>query len=300
VIVAGTTDTQLLMVRYTPTGDLSPAWPATFIQPQGTRGFVPPSGSISNSTPALLKRDPSGNLLLAGTSSSVATGQDIVIAKFNASGAFQWGSEYVRTSSGNDIAYDLAVGPTGHAYVTGESEDVGNSQYEMVVLRFNQGTGAMGWVNRSTGAGAGRSVKVNSNDSVFVGGLHIPTNTMSIWKYNAAGNLATTNWPAVGGNPGGVRRIGGVVGDRGDDLALTAAGELYLTGRTWDAGVQKLTTWKLDAANGTTDWIERATVASNDSRGDAIKVGPGGHVIAAGRSRTAAGQDLLFVVRYIP
>jgi hypothetical protein len=299
VIVAGASETRFIMARYTPAGDPSPAWPP-FIEEQGIRVFVPPGGSVSTNSPTLLKQDSSGNLLLAGTSFSVATGTDIVIAKFNDFGVFQWSSGYVRNSSGHDVANDLAVGPTGHAYVTGLSEDVANNRYEMAVVRFNQGNGSMGWVNRSTGAASGQSVKVNASDVVFVAGSHGSTNTMSIWKYNAAGNLATSSWPAAGGNPAGVRRLGGVVGDGGDDLALTAAGELYFTGRTWDAGVQKLTTWKLDAVNGTTDWIERATVASNNSRGDAIKVGPGGHVIATGRSRTASAEDLLFVVRYIP
>jgi hypothetical protein len=301
VVISGATGGAMLMVQLDASGNPSASWPDVG-NGQGFRVYAPAGGVVDITAPVLVKRDATSNYNLAGTGVFNTTGIDYICTKFTSGGALLWDSKYSPNNGGTDRVSDLQVDGTGHCYVTGESFDVPNSQFEMATVRFNQGAGAIGWVNRSTGAGGGRRVAVGPGGATYVAGFNSTNNTLTVWKYNSTGNPATGSWPAAGGNPAGVRRIGGIAGDQGEDIWLTPAGDLYVTGKIWDLGIQKMTTWKLDAANGTTGWIERFGAAGTESSGLAVKSGTSfTDVIGTGFIRTAGGgPDSLVVIRYTP
>jgi hypothetical protein len=293
-LVSGASETELIMASYDTSGNF------------GIIGaYSPPGGVVDITAPVIMNRDLASpnEYHLAGTGISGSTGLDFIVAKFNAFGSLLWGAKYSPNHFGTDRLSDMAVDEDGHCFVTGESFDLNNNQIEMAVVRFNNGTGAIGWSARSGGAGGGRKVAIISGGATFVAGYGATNNTMSVWKYNTSGNLATTSWPAAGGNPAGVRRLGGTPGDQAEDVFLTA-GKLYVTGKVSDGGIQKMTTWKLDASNGNTNWIERFGTFGNETSGVAVK---GGGILSpdllfgVGFTRsTSGGPDSLTVIRYAP
>jgi hypothetical protein len=299
VYVSGTDNFSLMMVRFDPTGNRSAFWPDIGFGP-GIRMYLPPGGVDLNS-PAILKTDSSGNLYLAGTGVAGSLGLDYIATKFNAAGTLLWDSSYSTGSAGTDRVFDMTLDANGNCFVTGESFDVPNSQTEMAVVRFNTGGGGTAWATRTTGAASGRRVLVapGAGGAVYVAGKSDTNNTMNVWRYNSAGAPATGAWPAAGGSPAGVRRLGGIIGDQGEDILLDN-GQLYVTGKVWDSGVQKMTTWNINATNGNTGWIERFGAVGAETSGVAIKI-LGSTLIGAGFTRsTGGGPDSQVVIQYTP
>jgi hypothetical protein len=297
VVVSGTSDTQLFMVLYNSGGSPSTSWP-DIGDGTGVRTYTPAGGVVDLDAPAIVQTD-SGNYYLAGTGVAGALGLDYIAAKFDSTGTFLWGSDYSTNFSGTDRVSDMTVDSSGNCFVTGESFDVPNSQNEMALVRFNNSGGGTAWSARSTGEAVGRKVVVGPGGSVYVAGKSVTNATMNVWKFTSAGAPSTTTWPASGGSPAGVRRLGGAAGDQGEDILLDN-GQLYVIGKIIN-GTSYMTTWNIDAANGTTGWIEYFGTAGMTTSGVAIKI-LGGFLIGTGftHPNPGGGPDSLVVMRYIP
>jgi hypothetical protein len=302
VVISGASNSQMLMALYDASGNLSASWPDVG-NGQGIRAYAPAGGVVDITAPVLVKRDtvfPTGNYNLAGTGVFNTTNLDYICVKFTPGGTLLWDSKYSPNSFGVDRVSDLAVDGNGHCFLTGESEDVANSRFEMATVRFNNGAGGIGWSARTSNTAAGRKLAIISGGATFVAGFQGSTNTMIVWKYNSTGALATGSWVAAGGQPAGARRLGGIPGDQAEDIWINGT-SLYVTGKVWDAGIQKMTTWKLNSSNGATNWIERFGIAGTENSGVAMKVGGFSTAIATGFTRPAGGGPAsLVVIRYVP
>lgn len=179
--------------------------------------------------PSGLAVDPEGNVYVAGTSGMSDSGQDIILIKYNASGAWQWMKSY--TSSGNypEDAQDIFVDNGGHAFVTGSTNVSGTNKY--ITLKYSP-TGEREWAAKfGYGYGGGAySVDVDGSGYVYVtGDVHSPKSSYDIVtvKYNAKGKKL---WSVVYSSASEHSF------DNGRVVALDPSGAVIVAGDSMDAG----------------------------------------------------------------
>jgi hypothetical protein len=304
MVISGASDTLLMMAAFDSSGNPSASW-ASVGYGLGIRAFAPSGGVVDITAPVLVKKVPgslTGNYTLAGTGVFNTTGLDYIVTNWTPAGSLAWLTKYSPANNATDRLFDLQVDANGHSYVTGESFDLAANRFEMATLRLNAANGARAWGARTNYRSGGMKIALTGTFTV-VAGYDANLNTMNVWKYNATGGLASLSWPAGGGQPGGFRRLGGTVGDAAEDIWIDG-NFVYATGKVWDGGVHKMTTWQLNTTNGNTNWIERFGTFPTDSSGMAIKSSGGGlfgTVIGTGIVHpTGGGPDSLVVIRYTP
>lgn len=201
--------------------------------------------------------DPLGNVYVIGdfksptlsfgtvtlTNSSNNFTSDVFIAKYDSTGILMWAISV--GSSNNESGTDIASDTQGNIYITGSFSSNSILLGSHLLFNFNNGnlflakldpSGNVQWAKSSNGYSVGNKVKVDNNGNVYItgnfssspltiGSVSITFNTpinfqadLFLFKFNSSGN-------AVWG-----KSVGGQNGDAGTDLALNAAGEIYLTG----------------------------------------------------------------------
>lgn len=267
-----------------------------------------------------------------GVSSLTATGPfDIFLAKFDATGSFQWAHSFggPTVDFGYGIATDAAdnVIITGYFLVSADFDPSVNTAMltsmsgspDAFVAKYNS-SGAYLWamnLGSGTSQDQGNAVAVDDQDNIFVSGFFggttdfdPSTNTanitsagasdMFIAKYTAAGNYV---W-AIGG--------GGSAGDAGEDVHLDAQGNVYLTGTFQgtaqfdpggtapslvSAGNKDVFVAKY-SNNGTFRW-SLATGGTALDEGTSITTDTLGHVFTTGSFEGSAGFDPINTVNTI-
>ena len=84
-----------------------------------------------------------------------------------------------------------------------------------------------------------------------------------------------------------------------EDIALDAAGNIYVTGTSYENGTENDMTTIKYSGTGATAWIR--SFATNDSdRGAALAVGPTGNIYVTGRTLTTTADYNFITVKYDP
>ena len=215
--IAGWTDSgnagsyDILIAKYNTSGVIQ--WQRTL----GGTGF---EYSSVNANQAAV--DSSGNVYVSGTGNAAGAGSyDLVIAKYNTSGAIQWQRTLGGTSS--DQNGGVAVDSSGNVYITGNTNSLGAGGYDAVIAKYNS-SGNIQWQRTLGGSNAeyGYGIAVDSSGNVYVSGK---TNTsgaggydMLIAKYNSSG---TIQWQ---------RTLGGTSSDQGNSIEVDSSGNVYVVG----------------------------------------------------------------------
>jgi len=87
--------------------------------------------------------DGMGFAYVTGYSAGVSSLNDYVTIKYSGTGDSLWVKRYNNSESGDDIASDIKVGPSGSVYVTGWSRDSG-IRYDFLTVKYS-GAGAHLW-----------------------------------------------------------------------------------------------------------------------------------------------------------
>ncbi len=232
--------------------------------------------------------DSSGNVYIAGhTASQGAGGNDVLIAKYDTSGAIQWQRSLGKGTG--DTGYGIAVDASGNVYVTGYTDPSTAGNYDVLIAKYNT-SGTIQWQRRlgnSTSTEFGRGIAVDSSGNVYVTGDVISTDGTNrealITKYNTSG---TIQWQ---------RSLGGATGDYGYGIAVDSSGNVYIAGYTASqgAGGNDVLIAKYNTS-GTIQW-QRSLGGSGTDRGQAIAVDSSGNVYVTGytASQGAGGNDVL-------
>jgi uncharacterized delta-60 repeat protein len=171
-----------------------------------------------------LKVDNSGNVYVAGRSDGTTSGQDMVVVKYNSSGAQQWAKRYNGTANGNDAAWSIDVDASGNVFVSGQSVGIGTNN-DFVVIKYNT-VGDQQWLERynSSGDDASRVVEVDASGNVYSTGYCTYNNNYDYltMKLNTDGNVL---WAT---------RFNGSanLADLASAMALDSYGNVYVTGRS--------------------------------------------------------------------
>ena len=137
--------------------------------------------------------------------------------------SFKWIASYNGPANGNDELNDLAVDPAGNVFVTGLSETT-NSAADYLTIKYTA-TGLPLWTNRYNGPGNGldaaQSLAVDDAGNAYITGQSLGGNF----------DYATLKY-APDGTPDWTARLlpTGAFDDDADDVAVDAAGNVYVTG----------------------------------------------------------------------
>jgi hypothetical protein len=234
-------------------------------------------------------------------------GQDIFVAKYNSTGALQWVQLAGGNSASQDVGRGVGVDTNGNVYATGGfyspaafgSFNMTTSAYEEFFLAKYNSTGAVQWVQQSTGGygvygsgltvdGAGNCYAVGFNNS---GGgaantfgstnLLIPGYGAFLIKYD---NTGAVKWAQL------MSGSGGEVYATKD--AVDAAGNVYVTGcfignltigASYVVGAASTKNMFIAKFNtsGALTWVQSATGGGNLG-GSGVAVDQSGNVYVAG------------------
>lgn len=238
--------------------------------------------------------DESLNVYVTGRSWDWTTKSDIVTIKYNNQGEEQWVKRYNGPANDEDQAYALAVSPQGDIYVGGYRTATG-SHWDCCLIKYNS-AGELLWVSTYNGPG-------NSNDLIqslaidnlgncyatgYSGGLNTGLDIVTI-KYNPAGE---TVW---------VRRYDGPSHDydRGTDIAINQAGEVWVTGYSLDSiSQQDCVTIKYDAS-GELQWLARYNGPVNGyDLANALVLDADNNVYITGISADSNGYYDIITIKY--
>jgi uncharacterized delta-60 repeat protein len=235
---------------------------------------------------AAVVADGRGNIYVVGSSLPDAAHnyrQDIVLIKYDLNGNQVWVREFDERDDatvGGDIANSVALDPDGNILVAGSSFLSGTPSRNTIVLKYDP-AGTLLWKARAGGMGASR-VATDAAGNVYA--ISVTSSTASaadylILKISPTGSVL---WERRYNGPGNYR-------DQPYGLAVTAAGDVVVTGESWggatgyDVATLSLTT------DGAVRWIRRYNnrTANSTDGGTDVALGPNGEVYVGGMTSTA-------------
>jgi len=237
---------------------------------------------------------------------------DIYLAKYNATGTFQW----VKTAGSvfGDYAHALSVDADGNCYITGEFEMDANfdsttlstwGSNDIFVAKYNT-NGDLLWARRAGGTRSDQGLAISvSNGNVYIAGKFKDTcffetsnitlisngdDDFFVAKYDTDGNLA---WATSGGSPDEDETFG---------IATDNSGNSYITGHFYSTtnissatltsdGLGDIFIAKYDNS-GNLQWAKRAG-GEFDDEGNSVAVDNSGLIYVTGRFRVNSNFDHL-------
>jgi len=221
--------------------------------------------------------DKNGNVFVAGSTNSSATGQDFLLAKYSAKGFNSWtkvishSTTALNGATGSEVARAVDTDSTNSVWVGGEAYLAGGARvaplYKFNALGVQQVAITIGGTTGSSAAGI-NALTVLDDDSVLVAGYKNDTGATTgfVNKYDSAGTLLWSKSVA------GTDTING--------WTLDANGAIFVTGRSTVAGNTDLYTAKLGPDGGTT-WLTKYSTDKTDI-GLKVALDSAGNVITLG------------------
>jgi uncharacterized delta-60 repeat protein len=172
--------------------------------------------------------DSSANVYITGyTASSGAGSNDVLIAKYDTSGAIQW----QRTLGGtnNDQGFSISIDNSGNVYVAGQTSSSGAVVQDVLITKYNT-SGTIQWQRTLGGAAAdfGRGIALDNSGNVYIVGQTSSSGAGSIdviiTKYNNSGSIQFQ------------RTLGGASADQGYGISVDNLGNMYIVGITYSSG----------------------------------------------------------------
>lgn len=284
-----TTGADMYTIRYD--SDLLPVWSARYDGPSHL-------GDYANAVAA----GAGGNAYVAGFTyrGNVVKHADYATLDYDTAGKIIWNSQYDDRRNGNDEVRALAVDAQGFVYVAGRSEDsltkTDVKHYDYYTIKYDPTGGSVVWAARynssliANAADEASGIAVDASGNVYVTGRsqRSPSDFDYLTiKYSPAG---VEQW---------VKRFDGGHGDdEAAGVAVDAAGNIYVTGRSRGAsGGFDAVTIKYDAA-GTELWVKSYDNGQGDDEAAAIAVDKDGNIVVTGRSQgSGTGFDYV-TLRY--
>ena len=173
-----------------------------------------------------IKIDASGNIYQVGELNANSSSADLILVKYNQSGAVLWSKTFNGTGNAQEDYPNLLIDQNGNPIIVCNSKNPGNI-YSICAIKFNPVSGDTTWVRRWNGPGGAwaeyrRSV-VDQSGNIYAGGLTAPTSGIDadgiLVKWDNNGNL---QWAHRHG-PGNVT-------DWVDEFIVDASGNVIMCG----------------------------------------------------------------------
>ncbi len=251
------------------------------------------TSSTKNDYGIAVTEDSAGNIYVAGTTDNSGSANfDVVILKYNVSGALQWSNTFNSSFSKNDIGTALKVDGNGNLYVTASSEG-STTTFDYLLLKYNA-AGALQWNKRYDFASLIEipiGVDFDASGNVFITGASASNSTnwdYTIAKYNTAGTFL-----------GDVRNsVAGAGFDQPMSYKKDASGNIYITGRSSVNGINyDIKTIKLNSSY-ILQWTKLIDLAGKEDVGNSIDIDASGNVYVGGFSTKSNNIKEAIAVKY--
>jgi len=138
--------------------------------------------------------DASGNIYICGYAYDNDKGNEIVLLKYNSSGAMQWIRDYNGTNNEDtDEAYAITVDAAGNIYITGTSEG-NSSKKDFITIKYNS-AGVQQWAQRYNNSTVNQddeayAITIDAMNNIYVTGYSEANSNGKDYvtiKYNSSG-----------------------------------------------------------------------------------------------------------------
>ena len=283
IIVVGNTLTapgnpDILVTKYNRDGDL--LWQQSYGGPIGAQDYG-----------VAVAADQSGNCYVAGVLTTQTNLQDVVVLKYNSTGALIWSQTWNGNANWIDAPSSIALATDGSVYVAGSSyASPQNPDY--LLLKYTN-SGAFLWAATYDHVGlidVATSVVVNGTVPVVTGGSAA---TVDSWDY------ATVKYnPNTGAQDDEVRvNVPGLGLDNALAFTRDFNGNLFLTGYREQDGAQDIQTVKINTAF-TVDWVKTFDGEGLNDIGRAVDTDNAGNTYICGSTSAIGGGKHFITIKY--
>jgi uncharacterized delta-60 repeat protein len=313
IYITGQTNSDVFIAKYDTSGTIQ--WQRTL-------------GGTSSDIGQGIAVDGSGNVYITGsTASSGAGSNDILIAKYDTSGAIQWQRTLGGASS--DFGIYIAVDGSGNVYITGFTQSSGAGSNDVLIAKYNS-SGTIQWQRTLGGASTdyGYGIAVDGSGNIYITGTYgaggnynvliakLPadgsfTGTYGALTYatssltaatptlTAATSSLTAATSSLTSASAALYWIATLSGLSGQGIAVDGSGNVYITGSTNSSGAggHDVLIAKYDTS-GTIQW-QRTLGGINADVGRSIAVDGSGNVYITGYTQSlGAGFDDVLIAKY--
>ena len=244
--------------------------------------------------PTSMILDGSGNIYVAGASTTSTTATDYTVLKYSDAGALQWSSAYNYVTNLQDYATSIVLNGSGDPVVTGASA-ASATVWEYATVVYNSSTGVQSAVNRVGFPGIGidepSAIAKDASGNIIVVGTADSSGNKNIRTLTFSPSLVLL-WSQSYDGSG--------LEDKGLSVGVTATGDVYVAGYTEkDAGVTDFITLKYDAS-GSLLW-ERAYQSAEpagSAKASQLSVTPTGGCKVVGAVTVAGGDAEARAISY--
>ncbi len=242
--------------------------------------------------------DNAGNVFVTGSSDGAGTNSAATTVRYNSAGVQQYATRFEGAGSSIDAGFAIYVDSlTGTAYVTGYTFQSTAADFDYITLKYNL-AGIQQWATKYNSPDGNydeaRAIAVDAAGNVYVTGY---SQTFVLTNYD----FATVKYNAAGIQQWQVRYNGtGNDYDRANAIALDAAGNVYVTGKSVGVGstAEDAFTIKYDNS-GISQWTARYNGAANGyDEGKALAVDASGNVYITGYSYSSGSNNDYLTIKY--
>jgi uncharacterized delta-60 repeat protein len=235
--------------------------------------------------------DGQGNFIAAGYSIKTGNYRDFLTVKFDSNGDTLWWATKNGKGNADDEATQLAIDALGNIYVAGYS-DGGKSEDDILLIKYNS-NGVRQWDTTWNSPAwlddVPNDMAIDANGNIFITGNAEPdtvTGSMDYitLKFSPAGAIL---WQVQYSRPGVTSGK-----DEATALALDAADNCFVTGRSSNGTDDDMITFKYDGSNGSVLFTQIYNGGSGDDRGVDIAIDNNQDIIVTGRSDNGSNQDI--------
>lgn len=231
--------------------------------------------------------DGSGNVFIAGATSSFASGQGnyaAFLAKYSTTGTQLWNKTWGGT--GDDEGHGVAVDGSGNAYLVGFTSTGGAGGYDAFIAKYSS-SGSFQWSKTwgGTGDNEGYGAAVDGSGNIYLAGF---TNSTGAGGYDAFlakySSSDTLQWSKTWGGKGD---------DEGYGVAIDGSNNAYLIGFTNSFGAGNYDAFLAKyAGNGTQLW-NSTWGGKGDDEGYGVAIDGSNNAYLAGYTNSfgAGGYD---------
>jgi len=177
-----------------------------------------------------IEHDQNGNIYVAGTTTDNGADKDYLVVKYNASGQQLWAAIYGDSYNDDDEAWAIGLDQAANVFVTGYCKEY--SYPHCTTIKYSS-DGAQLWVQSYAGlsneSSWGNALRLDYIGNVYVTGSYgdpdLETFALTL-KYSSDG---VPQWSILYDSPDSVA-------SEGNDIVLTGALDLIVTGSTFDVG----------------------------------------------------------------
>jgi len=209
--------------------------------------------------------DADGNIIVGGY--SYGSGADYLTIKYTPDGIGLWTNRYNGSENGTDQIRSVAVDGSGGVYVSGDSGS------GIVTIKYSS-DGTPVWTNNYTSSGGFLlfgGLAVDSDGNAYMLPIDIDYDSYITIKYDVSGNAVWTNF----------FKSSATSMESAYDIAVDAAGNIFVTGSSFDSSLGSSCLTIKCASDGSVLWTNRGSFVSSGSR---VIVDQQGNIVVAGET----------------